>query len=61
MSNKGWSNRIITDAVGGIHQVVSHGGHVSGHQAGVHHMAARQHQGGGVQQALQLTIGHQRT
>ncbi len=49
----------LTHAVGGVHEVVSHGGDVGGHKTAVKDVAARQHQGGRVQQALQLTVRHQ--
>jgi hypothetical protein len=49
----------LTHAVRGVHEVVSHGGDVGGHEPAVEDVAARQHEGGRVQQALQLTVRHQ--
>ncbi len=52
-------NPFLTHAVGGVHEVVSHGGDIGGHETAVENVAARQHEGGRVQKALQLTVRHQ--
>jgi hypothetical protein len=49
----------LTHAVRGVHEVVSHGGDIGGHKTAVEDVAARQHEGGRVQQALQLAVRHQ--
>merc|ERR1719402_1287869 len=49
------------DSEGGVHQVVGHGTGIGGQKTGIEGVTTREHQRGGVEGALQFSVGDQRS